>query len=111
MPAKLLSLQPDLDPTTPGIVTDCNFVVPSVRGLKAAASPVKASVGPLSGQCLGAAVLAKLAGTTRVIAGTSTHLYEGGATAWSDVTRAAGVYSAVTGRWRFAQYGDISIAA
>jgi hypothetical protein len=60
---------------------------------------------------MGAAVLSKLDGTTRFIAGTPQKLYEAGASTWTDVSRASTYTTSATGRWRFAQQTDVSLAA
>lgn len=109
----LIGYAPDVNPTTPGVIVDCVSYVPSLKGMKAAPSAVTGTLATaLSTACLGAAVCRKLDGTTRFFAGTATALYEGGATSWTDRTRAVG--GAYTGgadtRWRFAQFGNVSIA-
>lgn len=109
---KLLGLGPDMDPTTPGVLTNCAAVVPSVRGFKGAPSALSANFSALSAAARGAASLRKMDDTTRLFAGTAAALWEGGSGSWTDVTRAAGgAYTVGTGlRWRFAQYGDVSLA-
>src|SRR5690606_30755773 len=60
----------------------------------------------------GAAAVRKLDDTTRLIAGTAEGLYESGTGAWTDRTNAGGAYSLSDGhRWRFAQFGDVTLAA
>jgi hypothetical protein len=109
----LIGYAPDLNPTTPGVIVDCVGYIPSVKGMKAAPSAVTGSLSAaLAAACIGASVLRKLDGTTRLFAGTTTALYEGGAAAWTDRTRASGgAYTAgVDTRWRFAQFGNVSLA-
>ena len=109
---KLIGLSPDADPTTPGVLVNCASVVPSSRGFEGAPSAISTTLAALAATCRGAATLRKLDDTTRLFAGTSTALYEGGSTTWADVTRAVGgAYTVGTGlRWRFAQYGNVSLA-
>lgn len=109
---KLLGLGPDQDPTTPGVLTNCASVVPSVRGFKGAPSALSANFATLAAAARGAASLRKMDDTTRLFAGTADAIYEGGSGAWADVTRASGgAYTVGTGlRWRFAQYGNVSLA-
>ena len=103
---------PDADPTQPGVITDCTMLVPSVKGMKSAPAAQTGTLPALAAACTGAASLKKLDETTRTFAGTATKLYEAGAGAWTDRTRASGGdYSSATDvRWRFAQYGNVAIA-
>jgi hypothetical protein len=112
MIVQLLGYAPDADPTVLGVLTGCTGVVPSLRGLKGAPSAADTPLATLAATCMGAAVLTKLDGTTRFVAGTPQKLYEAGASTWSDVSRGATyTTSGTTGRWRFAQQGDVSLAA
>src|SRR4051812_15853922 len=104
---KLLGFSPDTDPTTIGVLTSCTAVVPTTRGLKGAPSPVATPLATLAATCMGAAVLTKVDTTTRFFAGAPTKLYEAGASTWTDVSRAAAYTTATTGRWRFAQQGNV----
>jgi hypothetical protein len=68
--------------------------------------------GSTSSPCRGTAVLVKLDGSTRFFAGTATDIWEGSSDAWTSRTRGSGAYN-LTGeyRWRFAQFGNVSLAA
>lgn len=109
----LIGYGPDIDPRTPGVLTSCTAMVPSLKGMKGAPSAQDVSLPALAAACQGAVVLRQLDNTTRFIAGTATKLYEAGASSWTDRTRASGgdynLGSDV--RWTFAQYGDVSLAA
>lgn len=113
-PINIRGYAPDLDTTTPGIMTTCAAIVPSMKGMKAASSPADVGLNALSAACRGGAVLRKLDNSTRFIAGTATTLEENvsGAT-WTDRSRAVGgAYTlGADTRWRFAQFGDFSLAA
>jgi hypothetical protein len=111
MIVELLGYAPDADPTVSGVLTACTGVVPSLKGMKGAPSPVSVNLATLAATCMGAAAVTKLDGTNRVFAGTATDLYETGASTWSDVSRAATYTTGVAGRWRFAQQGNVSFAA
>lgn len=50
-----------------------------------------------------------LSGTTRLIAGTASNLYEAGSPSWTSV--ASGLTLGSDDRWSFAQFGDASLAA
>lgn len=102
---------PDADETAPGIIRDCTALIPSVRGMKGAPSAISSGVSALGAAALGAGLVVDLAGTSYSFAGTATGLYKAGSSSWSDVTRAAGAYTASTDtRWRFTQFGNTTIA-
>lgn len=111
MIVKLLGYMPDADPTVIGVLTNCSGAVPSLRGMKGAPSPADSGMATLAATCQGAAVLTKLDGTTRFIAGAPQKLYEAGSSTWTDVSRAATYTTSATGKWRFAQQGNVSLAA
>ena len=104
---------PDKNPTTPGVLTACAARVPSSKGMKAAPSAVSIGLPALDAACIGAATLTTLNGTVRFIAGTTTKLQMANASTWEDVSRTSGgAYNASADqRWRFAQFGDVSLAA
>src|SRR5512137_1761698 len=102
---------PDAPETTPGIVTACDNFIPSKRGLRSAFSAAASGYAALAAACVGAASVRKVDGTQRVFAGTAAKLYEQSSGSWADVTRVSGGnYSSGTNRWRFAQWGDVTIA-
>jgi hypothetical protein len=111
MLVKFEGYAPDADPTMPGVLTDCNALLPSLKGFRAAPSAQSAGIDTLSAPCLGAAALQKLDESTRVIAGTSTKLYEISGTTWTDRSTTAGYSLGADQRWRFAQFGDVALAA
>jgi hypothetical protein len=102
---------PDLNPATPGVLTDVTNMVPSVKGMKGAPTPVTTGIAALAAACQGIAVLTKLDATRRVIAGTIAGLYEAGASTWTDRSKGGGYSIGADNRWSFAQFGDISLAA
>jgi hypothetical protein len=110
---KLLGYAPDLPSFTPGVITTCSGMVPSLKGMKGAPSPQNTTVAALSLTCKGAAVLRKLDNSTRFIAGTATNLYEGSSSSWAEVTRSSGGVYALGDetRWRFDISGDTVYAA
>lgn len=73
---KLLGFSPDLDPTTDGIVLDCQNMIPSIKGMKAAPSPVASPVPALPEAAIGAVAAVRLDNTVRTFYGTSKNLYE-----------------------------------
>src|ERR1051326_2102998 len=108
---KLLGYAPDADESIPGILVNASGVVPSLRGMKGAPSPASSGMATLAATCVGSALLTKLDGTTRLIAGAPQKLYEAGASTWTDVSRAATYTTSTTGVWRFAQQGNVSFGA
>jgi hypothetical protein len=109
---KIQGYAPDLPSFTPGVITSCSAMVPSLKGMKGAPSTQNTTLSTLAAACKGASVLRKLDNSTRFIAGTATALYEAASTTWTDVTRASGAYALGTeNQWRFAMLGDLAIAA
>src|SRR5947208_1840566 len=103
MIVELLGYSPDSNPTIPGVITSASGIVPSLKGMKAAPSPASSGMATLAATCVGAALLTKLDGTTRLFAGAPQKIYEAGISTWSDVSRAATYTTSTTGVWRFAQ--------
>lgn len=105
-----LGYAPDLDPTIPGVMTNCAGIVPSAKGFKGAPTPVSVGLPALSAACYGAAAVRKTDDSTRLFAGTASDLYEAGSSTW---TPRSGTISGLgtSNRWRFAQFGDTSLAA
>lgn len=110
MIVQLLGYAPDADPTIPGVLTNAAAVVPSLKGMKGAPQPVNTPLATLAATCQGAAVVYKTDLTTRLFAGAPTKIYEAAVSTWSDVSRSAVYTTASTGRWRFAQTGNVSLA-
>lgn len=105
----LIGFGPDLDPTTPGVLTDCSNLLPLVRGYGAAPSPASVGLPALAAACRGFAVVRKLDDTNRLIAGTATNLYERSSATWTDVSGGSTFTGSADVRWRFAQFGDVTI--
>lgn len=105
-----IGLAPDLDPTTPGIITDCTNLIPTLKGYKGGYSGVDVGLDALAATALSATVVAKLDSSLRMFAGTTDKIYEKSGTTWVD--RSGSVYSASDSfPWHFAQFGDTSLAA
>lgn len=102
---------PDLDPTTPGVLTDCSMVVPFEGGFKGAPAAVSVGADALAAECRGAAVLSDLSGNRRVIAGTASNLYELSGTTWNSVSKVGGYTLGSDDRWSFIQYANAALAA
>lgn len=108
---RLLGFNPDADPTPPGVIVDCESLVPSEVGMRPAASAVSVGLPALASDARGAFAARNLAGVRRVIVGTGSALYEAGSGSWTDVSALGGYALGTDDRWSFAQFGDSAIAA
>jgi hypothetical protein len=106
----LIGFAPDMDPTTPGVITSCNQIVPTIRGFAGAPTAVDAGYDALAASCHGAGTLTRLDSTRRLLAGTQTKLYELAGTVWADVSKATSYVGSSENIWRFAQFGNASLA-
>lgn len=106
----LIGFAPDLDPTTPGVITNCSQLVPTLKGMAGAPTPIDAGIDALADECRGAAYVTRLDATRRFFAGTSDKLYELSGTAWTDVSRVGDYTAGAENKWRFAQFGNASLA-
>lgn len=104
----LLGFTPDVEQTTPGVITACNNLIPYEAGMRASPSPVNVGIDALSAACQGAAVTRNLTGNTRLLAGTTTDIYEVSGATWSSV--ASGFSLSIDDVWRFAAFGNASLA-
>lgn len=100
---------PDADPTVPGVITDCDGLIPFEAGFKGAPSNLVVS-DALDAACRGAASVSNLSGTRRLIAGTAAGLYELSTSSWTDQTGSAHTLGA-DDRWSFVQFGNSTLAA
>jgi len=112
MISPVIGYAPDTDQTSQGVIIDCDAFVPTEKGMQAAPSAQDGNVDTLASACYGAVTLKKLDGSFRVLAGTTTKLYELSGSSWADRTRSVGGDYAlgVDNYWRYAQYGDVTLA-
>jgi len=105
---------PDLRPDSPSMLIDMNNVYPTAKGFRTLPALQEAMPALATGFCKGGYYAQFLDGSSRVFAGTDTKLYEANSSTktWGDVTRTTGGdYNVATNhRWRFAQFGDNTIA-
>lgn len=106
---QIIGFGPDLDPSTPGVLVDCDNIVPTTKGFSSANSPVDAGFAALDSACKGAYVGTLLDGTKRIIAGTQAKLYDIAGGAWTDRSKAGG-YTGLA-PWRFTMFGNNVLAA
>lgn len=104
----LLGFSPDVEPTTPGAVTDCGNLIPYESGMRAAPTPANVGVAALPAACRGSAVTRSLVGTSRLFAGTAGSLYEASGATWASV--GSGYTLGTDDVWRFAAFGNDSLA-
>lgn len=106
----LNNFAPDLDPTTPGIMVDCDNLLPTMKGWRAAPTPLGLGLPALAALCRGLTVARKLDGTWRMFAGTGAALYEAAGNSWVDRSKAGGYSNPAEARWRFCQFGNVTMA-
>jgi hypothetical protein len=106
---QLIGFAPDLDPTTPGVLTDCDAIVPTTAGLSAANSAVNAGLPALASTPTSAYVAELLDGSKRTFAATATAIYEAGSGAWTDRSCVGGYTG--TNRTRFCVFGNNVLSA
>lgn len=108
----ILGFLPDVEPTTPGILTDCSNLIPTEKGMAGGPTPVDAVPGlaALAAECRGAAVLVDTTGIRRTFAGTQTKLYELTSSTWTDRSAAGNYTGSSDNRWMFAQFGNVALA-
>lgn len=104
----LLGFTPDVEPTTPGAIMECQNLIPEPKGMRAAPSPADAGLSALAAACRGAAVTRNLAGNSRLFAGTSSNLYELSGTTWSSV--GSGYSLGSDDVWKFVAFGNSALA-
>jgi hypothetical protein len=108
----LLGFAPDADLMTPGLLADCTNLVPTLKGMAGGPSAVApAGASGLTDPCQGAAVVTKLDGTRRILAGTQDGIYELLSGAWVDQSGVGGYNGGATSRWSIAQFGDAALMA
>lgn len=108
----LIGFAPDADQTTPGLLSDCQNLIPSLIGMEGAPEPVApAGIPALPAACRGTAVVYKLDNTRRIFAATTTGIYELVAGAWVNRSRVGGYSGSADARWSFTQFGDATLMA
>lgn len=108
----LIGFAPDADLTTPGLLADCTNMVPTLTGMAGGPSEVQPSGVPaLADFCQGAAVVTRLDGTRRILAGTASAIYELESGAWTDQSDTGGYDGSATSRWSITQFGDATLMA
>lgn len=109
MRVELTGFAPDIDPAAPGVVMDCNAIVPTTYGLSAANSAVDSGYPTLATTPNSAYVAELLDGSKRTFVASTTKIYEAISLAWVDRSR-AGDYTG-TNRTRFCVFGSNVLSA
>lgn len=99
---------PNVDPTTPGAVLDCQNMIPTLRGMRSAPSPLPFGNPAFPATVRGGATCELLNGNFRTIIGTGPKLYEVVGPINNDVSGIA--YTGGSNKWRFAQFGNATLA-
>lgn len=108
----LIGFAPDADQTTPGLLSDCENLIPALVGMEGAPEPlILGSVAALPDACRGAAVVYRTDNQRRLLAATSSDIYELDGSEWVSRGRAGGYAGSPDTRWSFAQFGDATLMA
>jgi len=113
-PIEWLGFAPDMDPTTPGVITECEKLVPSDRGMITYPSPVTTphvSAGPSS--TVQAIAVLDLGNPLVMSATGDMKIYRAfdSLTGWTDLSPAT-TYAAIGGGvWSFDSFGRYALAA
>lgn len=106
----LKGFEPDTNNSTPGVITSCENLIPTLVGYKTAKDAADVGMDALDSDCITAAVAELLDGSRRLFAGTADKIFERSGTAWTD--RSGSAYAATKDSpWEFAQFGNSTIAA
>lgn len=105
-----IGFAPDLPPEAPGVMTDCSNIIPGIGEFASAPSKVDAGLGAISDTARGFAVVRTNDNSIRTFCGSDDKLYESSGT-WSDKSKVGGYTLGPDDRWRFAQFGNTTIAA
>ena len=101
---------PDSAPESPGVFLQCTNIIPDFGKFISAPSPVDCNLGAVESAAKGFSINAKLDGTNRTFCGVAAKLYERVSGVWSDVSKVGGYTLSTDNRWRFAQFGNVSLA-
>ena len=109
---------PDADPTSPGVLTDCDDIIPTLRGVQALPGDSDAGITTAVSALVASSSLKKLDDSTRVFSGSNTSLYEIVTSTWTNRNKLDSTSSATltyslnaSHRWSFTQYNNQSFAA
>ncbi len=108
---QFVGFAPDMPNTTPGVLTQTLYTMPTDRGLGPVPTFNEQGASALNTQSLGGFIGTKTDGTQRVFAGTATKLYETTNPPNVLTDRSGGSMLATTAdTWSFCQFGDVTLA-
>ena len=107
----VIGFAPDADPRTPGVLTACNGLLPTERGMQTIDGVTANSFSTtLPSASRGGSMVTGLSGARTLYAGTASRLYRHDGTTWNDISAASASLGA-NDLWSFAQFGNDTIAA
>ena len=106
----ITGFNPGADPGTPGIIVDCNNMVPSLRGLISSGAGIDSGNAAAPGVVLEAETMLLLDNSARTFAGTTGNIYELSGGSWVNRSAVGGYATTGSNTWRFCQFGDATIA-
>lgn len=107
----LAGFAPDLDPTAPGILTDCDGWIPSPRGMHTGYTASDAGFTALAATCVSFTVARLADGTNKVYAATATNIYQRDSELWTARTSASVTSYVSTDHWAWAVMGNLTFAS
>lgn len=90
---QITGFEPDNNHSAQGIITDCENLIPTLKGYKTAKYPNDVGMDALATECNAAVVAELLDGTRRLFAGTADKLFERSGTGWVDAASASGTWT------------------
>lgn len=102
----LIGFAPDIDPMTPGVISDCDGIIPTLKGFKPEPGEEQFAEA-LDDTVVGAFLARYLDGSQRVLAATSADIFEYQA---DGKRNSIGSGYSASDRWRFAMFGNDVIA-
>lgn len=107
----IVGFAPDADPVLPGVLVDCQNLLPCALGMRAAPSEVPVGAEPLPEEVRGSLAAVDLAGSRIAIVGTTGGLYRMNGNTWADVAEGQPIALGSDERWSFAQFANSTVAS
>lgn len=109
---KVLGFAPDSDPTTPGLLVDCENLIPSELGMRPGPTTTPLGIQALPEQARGALAAIDLNGNRLVFAGSTAHLYMLAGNVWSDISGPGAPFSLGNEEvWALTQFANSTVAS
>ncbi|WP_370682263.1 hypothetical protein [Comamonas sp. GB3 AK4-5] len=109
---KVLGFAPDSDPTTPGLLVDCENLIPSELGMRPGPTITPVGVAPLVQDVRGAMAAIDLNGNRLAIVGTQAGLFTLSGNSWGDISGAGAPFSLGNDeRWALTQFANSTMAS